>query len=274
MAEARGERGAGAAGAPARPRLSWVGLLAGASAGVLGRDLDLPTLVSYWGSRTPLVLGVALGFALLWDTRLRRLLAGAVAALAIAWCLVAFTPLTPWMASHLARRDPLLPADAVFVLGSRLQEDGELTTQAMSRLLRAVEVVGQGQAPRLILSELPPPFAPYAPAARALLGHLRLQPELLTIGPVRSTRDEARLLGELFRRHGWRRVVVVTDPAHSRRASAAFEAAGLDVVSYPSTETRWDFEDLRRPDERLAAFGSLLHEYAGLAYYRLRGFAR
>jgi uncharacterized SAM-binding protein YcdF (DUF218 family) len=257
-----------------RPRFSWQGLLAGGLAGVLGRDLDLPSLVSYWGERSSLVLCTALAFALLWNTPLRRLLAGAVAALALAWGLVAFTPLTALMARNLARRDTLAPADAVFVLGSRLQEDGEFTSQSLSRLIRAVEVVGQGQAPCLILSELPPPYAPYAPAARALLGHLRLEPELLTIGPVRSTRDEARLLGELFRKRGWRRLVVVTDPAHSRRASAAFEAEGLDVVSFPSTETRWDFEGLHRPDERLAAFGSLLHEYAGLAYYRFRGFVR
>jgi uncharacterized SAM-binding protein YcdF (DUF218 family) len=263
-------------GRAGRWRLSWQGLLAGGVAGFLGRDLDLPSLVSYWGARAPLVLATALGFALLWGTPLRRALSAAVAALVVAWGLVAFTPLTSLMARDLARRDALAPADAVFVLGSRLQDDGELTTQAMSRLVRAIEVVGQGYAPRLILSELPQPYAPYAPAARALLGHLGpgLAPELLTIGPVRSTRDEARLLGELFRSRGWRRLVVVTDPAHSRRASAAFEAEGLEVVSFPSTETRWDFEDLQRPDERLAAFGSLLHEYAGLAYYRLRGFVR
>jgi uncharacterized SAM-binding protein YcdF (DUF218 family) len=260
--------------AAVRERFSWTGLAVGGAAAVLARDLDLATLTSYWGSRSPLMVGVALAFALLWPTRLRKALAAATAALAVAWCVVAFTPLTPWLARELPRRDAPRPADAVFVLGTRLQEDGEFTTQSLTRLVRALELVGQGFTGRVIVSELPPPYTQYAPAARALIASLRLDAEVLAVGPVRTTRDEARLVAGLARERGMQRLILVTDPLHSRRAGAAFEAEGLEIVSVPSIETRYDLERLDRPDERLASFGALLHEYAGAAYYRLRGWAR
>jgi uncharacterized SAM-binding protein YcdF (DUF218 family) len=245
------------------------GLAVGSTLALLARDLDLATLVSYWGDRSPLVIAIALGVALLWTTRLRRVIALAAACLGLAWIVIAFTPTTALLARDLPRRDPEQPADAVFVLASRIQDDGELTTTAMSRLLHALELLGQGQAPRLVLSELPPPYAPYAPAARALMAHLKLTQELLSVGPVRSTHDEAVLVARLFRERGWRRVLLVTSPTHTRRAAAAFEREGLLVVSSPAIETR-----LEHPDERLFAFGSLIHERAGIAVYRYRGWIK
>jgi uncharacterized SAM-binding protein YcdF (DUF218 family) len=66
----------------------------------------------------------------------------------------------------------------------------------------------------------------------------------------------------------------VTSPTHSRRAALALEREGVDVVSSPCRETRFDLETLDRPGERLMAFGSLIHERLGLLYYRWRGWVR
>ena len=92
--------------------------------------------------------------------------------------------------------------------------------------------------------------------------------------PVTNTRDEAKLVAEMFRLEGWRTVIVVTSPTHSRRASASLEREGLDVVSSPSVETRFDLETLDRPGERLMAFGALTHERLGLLWYRFKGWVR
>ena len=91
----------------------------------------------------------------------------AVALLALLWSVVAFTPLTSWLAEGLVRRDRVEAADAVFVFASRVQEDGDPTSDAMSRLLKGVELVAAGHAPRLVVSEVPPPAGAYAPLARA-----------------------------------------------------------------------------------------------------------
>jgi len=164
-------------------------------------------------------------------------------------------------------------ADAVFVLGSGIQLDGELTDEATSRLVHALELLGQGLAPRLIVSELPPPRPSHTDAARKLMKNLGLEHEVLAVGPVRSTRDEAELVGALLRKYGWKRLLVSTSPTHSRRASAALEKEGIEVVSSPSVQTRYDLENLELffLDNRISAFGDLIHEKVGLWVYARRG---
>jgi uncharacterized SAM-binding protein YcdF (DUF218 family) len=259
--------------APLWPRIA-TGLAMGILMGLVAYELQLASLLSIWGDRAPVVLAAGLLGALLGATRLRRL-AGVGAGIAMgAWFLVAFTPLCPWLAQGLPRRDPLTQADAVFVLASRLQADGEPTTDAMNRLFHALELLGQGWAPRLILSELRPPSRSYAEVARPLLEHLGLKAELLTVGPVYNTHDEALAVGALYRERGWKRLLVVTSPSHSRRAGAALEHEGITVFSSPSVETRFDLETLDRADDRLSAFGSLIHERVGLWVYKRRGWIK
>lgn len=253
-------------------RAAW-GAAMGALLGFLVVELSLSTLVSYQGDTSLLVPTSAVVGALLFQTRLRRLLVAADLALAFGWLLVAFGPVVPLMADGLPRRDLLRPADAVFVLGSRVQKDGDPTTDALARLVHGLGLVADGHAPRLVLSEQPR-MAAYAPIARSLMAKLGIRGELLTVGPALNTRGEAQLVSELFRQNGWRTVLLVTSPTHSRRAALAFEGTGLDVVSAPSYETRFDLETLDRPGERLQAFGSLLHERVGLWWYRRRGFIK
>ena len=98
-----------------------VGLAVGALVGLIAADLDLGSLVSFWGDRSYFVLGAALAGGLLWLTPLRRLLGVGAVLAAILWLAVAFTPAMARLADGLVRRDPLESADAVFVFASRLQ---------------------------------------------------------------------------------------------------------------------------------------------------------
>ena len=248
-----------------------VGLAVGGASGLLADSLGLHSVLSYWGPRAPVVAVSAAFFALLWLTRLRPLLAGGAAALGLLWMIVAFTPLTPWLVQGLVRRDALRPADAVVVLASSLQKDGDLTPTSMSRLLHGLELLSQGQAPRLVLTEIGPPARSYAPPARKLLQAFRIDAELLIVGPVYNTRDEAALVKRLFAERGLTTLVLVTSPTHTRRAAATFEKQGLTVLCSPSTETWFDLETFDDPDDRLLAFSSALHERLGLLLYRWRG---
>lgn len=249
------------------------GLAVGALGGLLARDLDLPTIISYWGDRTPLVVAAAAAGALLWPTPLRRAAVAVTVSLGLVWCLVTFTPICGWLADGLTRRDPPQSADAVFVLGSRLQKDGDPTTAAMARLQHAFELLGQGRAPRLVVSELPFPPS-HAAVARQMMSRLGLEQEVLSVGPVWNTREEAVLVGTLLRERGWSTLLVVTSPTHSRRASAALEREGVHVVSSPCVETEFDLEEMDRADGRLHSFGNILHERIGLWYYARRGWLR
>lgn len=250
------------------------GLAMGALLGMLATDIDLPSFVSWPYDRTWLVLGVAVLGAVLWRTRMRTLLALGVAAAGILWLAVAFTPLVARLAEGLVRRDAVRDADAVFVFASRLQDDGEPTQDAMSRLLRGVELVAEGRAPRLVVSEMHPPSREYAPTAREWTRRYAPRAEVLVVGPIRNTREEAVAAARLLRERGLRRVLAVTSPVHTRRAAGALEREGLEVVAVPSIETRYDLEGLESPGDRRRAFGSVAHERIGLVVYARRGWLK
>lgn len=247
-----------------------VGLAMGAVTGFIAKELHFLGFVSFWEDRTLWIVLAAIIGAGLWITRLRWLVAASTIATTLLYLLVAFTPLCLWLSRDLPRRDALTSADAVYILGSDIQRDGQLTTSAMSRLLHGLELLGQDLAPRLIVGELPPPVPSYAVPAKRLIRHLNLEKEVLSVGPISRTRHEAVAVARLFREKGWRRVLLVTSPSHSRRASASFEKEGLIVVSSPSVQTEFDLERLRYPEDRIRAFGAIVHEHIGWWLYRYR----
>ena len=252
-------------------RFSAVGLAVGGLAGIIAEQLGMNGVVSFWEDTGPFVLLCALIVGFLWTTPLRRPVATLTAALALLWLLVAFTPLAAWLGDDLPRRDRPAPADAVFVAASSIQKSGDLTAISMSRLLHGVELIADGSAPTLVLSDLRPPSVSYARVARELLDRLGLHAEIVPVGPNRNTRDEALALARLVHERGWKRVIVVTSPYHSRRACAAAEHEGTDVVCSPSAETIFDLSDLSRSEDRRRAFAAALHERIGLWLYAQRG---
>ena len=98
-----------------------------------------------------------------------------------------------------------------------------------------------------------------------------MEQPILSVGEGRSTRTEAIALGVVYRDRDWKRILVVTSPVHSRRACAAFEKEGMEVVCYPSIEMDFDLETLEEPDERLESFEPIMHEIVGLWVYRRLG---
>ena len=247
------------------------GLAAGALAGFVIGDLNLPTLVSLPGERGYLFAGFALLGALVWQTPLRRALVAANVLLAALWLAVSFTPLTARLADGLVRHDAVEDADAVFVFASQMQVDGDPSTDAASRLLKGVELIAAGRAPYLVVSEVPAPTGSHAALARAWLAAFAHRGEVLDIGEITNTHAEAVELARLCRERGWKRILAVTSPTHTRRAAATLEKQGLVAISVPSIETNFDLETLPRASERRRGFWSAAHERVGLVVYRRRG---
>jgi uncharacterized SAM-binding protein YcdF (DUF218 family) len=189
------------------------------------------------------------------------------------WTVVAFTPVTSTITASLLRRDAPAPGDAVFVLASRLQRDGEPTAVAAARLLKGLEIISRGRAGRLVVTEVASSAsAPHRRLAVQEAARLGVDiEEIVSLGPVASTRDEAVRVGGLCRERGWRRLIVVTSPLHARRACGAVEGQGVGVVCSPAVETRYDLENLDRPVERLRAFRAAVREALALWLYTRRG---
>jgi len=184
------------------------------------------------------------------------------------WVVVAFTPLCGWLASGLARHEAVEPADAVFVSFASLRPDAQRAAEVRTRILHGVALVSRGKADRLVVTETPD--FPGVELARSILESVGSPAELVVAGRAGNTRGEAVAVGELCEREGWKVVLVVTSPMHSRRSSAALEKEGVTVVSSPSEEARFDTQ-LRTWSDRLAAFGSVMHERLGFWVYARRG---
>jgi uncharacterized SAM-binding protein YcdF (DUF218 family) len=232
------------------------------------RDLLPLELASAW-------VPVAAVGALVGPTRLHRVTLLLTAVLAVVWGIVGFTPVVGHLTRFVERREAPAPADAVLVLQHRLQLDGEPTAPTQARLLHGVELVVQGFASRLVLTDDPPGPTP-ASVARDQLRRLGLtQVEVVSLfsppSAVRSTHAEAVRAGALCRERGWHRLLVVTSPLHARRACAAIEAEGLAVTCSPAIETEFDVEILDRPVDRFTAFARIVHEAVGLFVYQRRG---
>jgi len=241
---------------------------------MLARELDLTSLVSFWGDRSFLLPVGALVGASCAATRLRKPFYGAAAGLALLWLLVAYGPVSGMLLHGLVRSDALRPADAVLVLGTRMQTDGDPTSAQLSRLFRGLELVKDGFAPRLMITELPPPYARQSPFVESMLARFKPEVELVDLGVTLNTHDEAIAAAAYLRKRGLNRIIVTSSPTHTFRGAALLEAQGLEVMATPSRETRFDVETLDRSDERLMSFGSSIHEHLGILVYRQRVWIR
>jgi uncharacterized SAM-binding protein YcdF (DUF218 family) len=89
----------------------------------------------------------------------------------------------------------------------------------------------------------------------------------------RDTSENAAYSAALLRAHGIKRILLVTDAMHMPRATAAFERAGLDVVSAPtmffSRQPRSMASWLPSAEGMRRAWYAM-YEWLGIAWYKLR----
>jgi uncharacterized SAM-binding protein YcdF (DUF218 family) len=200
-------------------------------------------------------------------SRGRRLLVAALILAALA--TLAHAPALRLMGRALVVEDPLTTADAIVVVaGGTPDREG-----AAARLYR------EGLAPEVVLSNQ---FTPdrvrdlialgarrldYQGEARVALEKRGVPSQVIVALPTPATTTEAelKLVGEAARARGWRRVILVTSPQHSRRVKlvwsreAPADIEGLVRVVPEDKFLDGDWWRKRRQAE------AVLHEYLGLA---------
>jgi uncharacterized SAM-binding protein YcdF (DUF218 family) len=211
-------------------------------------------------------------------TRAGALLWLAAGALTTLYCVVLFTPVVKPAALSFVRVDAESPAgalDAVVVLSGGMTDEGRVTGSALDRLLTGIaEAKNRGiRALALSVTRDRVGSATITSEAdqRALVGLMAPELDVRFVREVYSTRDEALAFAAMARTHGWRRVLLVTSPTHTRRACATFEAAGLRVQCKPSRARDFAISRLDRAENRRLAFAAVLYESAGTLLYRIRG---
>ncbi len=146
----------------------------------------------------------------------RRLLVALAAIVALALVWVAFA------GRWLVTTDPVGEPDVVFALSGDVLGD---------RVRRAIEVAAESDAGRLVffVDGSPRPETPAQIRRRAIEAGVPAE-SIRFLGGVESTAMEAGLAAGLVDRCGWRDLVVVTSPYHTRRAGWTFRRAIGDAA--------------------------------------------
>jgi uncharacterized SAM-binding protein YcdF (DUF218 family) len=147
-------------------------------------------------------------------------------AIAVFLLLLGFACFLPFAGRYLVREDALEPADAIFVLAGG----------AVDRWLESVDLYREQYAKAVILSpgrteqaetelrERGIRLPTSGQNARDAMIQLGLPPDAVQVMPgnLDNTAQEAEAFHAFARNAGWRRVIVVTSPYHTRRTRFAF----------------------------------------------------
>jgi uncharacterized SAM-binding protein YcdF (DUF218 family) len=242
-----------------------LGALISAALGKLG-FAAMPGM--FWLGWLPLVALLGAAFGIIGRVRFVEF----IALLAVcAMLIVGYTPLVPRLMPSLEREEVAGDADAVVVLGAMVMSHDALSGGAKSRIVRGYELLAGHPELPLVLTRTPLEMRPWVTIVREQMRTLKLTNEVIEVGEVRTTRDEAVLVAELVKQKGWSSVYLVTHPWHMRRAAAVFEKAGVSVLCRPCQEEGFDMYEMPYGGDRYEAFQRWLHEEVGFWTYRKRG---
>jgi uncharacterized SAM-binding protein YcdF (DUF218 family) len=224
--------------------LAWIAAMA----------VDLETILGVPGFKAlPLVLLIGFLLGAAGFGRAPRVVGAGllIAILAITW-----TPFFGRLARHQVRNDPMpdAPVDAIVVLSASVTADGDLSPHGIDRLLAGLELYREGRASRLVVSRIASSSHRGQTSdvdQRRIIAYTGQQPSLIVLDPVGTTRLEAVRAKEIADREGWRRIILVTSPVHTRRACATFEAIGFDVTCRPSRDRTMALGALPVGEDRL-----------------------
>ncbi len=198
---------------------------------------------------------------------MKKLFAALLGGLIILTALWFFhAPLLDAAAQRLIVQDQLAQADALVVLAG--DGNGE-------RVNQAVELYQKGYAPMLLMSG--GPLAWHLTSAdwmkkQAMAQGIPGQVIFLQTKSL-STIDDARFTLPLVKAHAWKSVILVTSPAHSRRAGKYFKKVygreGIKVISYPVQHGQFDPSGWWRRHEDTQI---VMWEYVSLVFYWLKGY--
>ena len=154
----------------------------------------------------------------------------------VAFATSAFTPLPNILARWLSIPPRLERAEAIVVLGGKIEPDGELNNASLRRALHGIVLYREGLAPLLVfLGEERNGGVSEARVRANIAREMGVSPEvILREAGARTTREEAIRVEVLLRPMGVRRILLVTDSLHMARAQGLFERVGFEVLAAPA----------------------------------------
>ena len=148
---------------------------------------------------------------------------------------------------YLYEKDELKPVDVIVVLGGEEKERVEYGVKLFKE--------GWARKNRVIMTGGP------VVGKHTYAGLMKEQAEeldvpgkfILLADRSRSTEQDAKYTGEILKRNGYKSIILVTSPYHSRRASIIFRKVlpGIRVICAPSDKSWLSFDEWwKRPRDR------------------------
>jgi uncharacterized SAM-binding protein YcdF (DUF218 family) len=142
-----------------------------------------------------------------------------------------------WQINRTGARDQAQPADAIIVLGARVEQNGQPGPDLRARTLHGVRLFKQGLAPYLICTGgFRNDRLSAASVARNLAVHQGVPAErvLLADGSM-TTEEDALSTRQLADAHRLQTAILVSHPLHLERARLLFEEQGITVYPSPTS---------------------------------------
>jgi uncharacterized SAM-binding protein YcdF (DUF218 family) len=180
------------------------------------------------------------------------------------------------------------PAQAIVVLGGTIHMPSGIhhstrLVDSSDRLLVAFRLYRSGKAPLILCTGGNNQLAgqsgkiPEATWMDRLLEEWSIPPTAIQIeGNSTNTHENATRSYAVLAPQSIRRILLVTSAMHMPRAAGAFRKAGFEVIAVPADfHTGWDESNLAErwypSADNLRDSYTALHEWLGIATYRLRG---
>lgn len=195
---------------------------------------------------------------------------GVLAAVGFGFLVIVCTPAANLLARPLDRiQSRPARADVIIVLSGGRYLDGTLNEEALERTVTGVRLYHQGLAPFLLFTGGPC----CGQSASALMGRLAVELGVSRLAIMLEeqsmrTHESAINVAAILRNAGMTSAILVTSRLHMVRARLSFEAAGLAV--HPVNASEKNLWLISGTEERISLLEAAVHEYIGLAFYRLR----
>jgi uncharacterized SAM-binding protein YcdF (DUF218 family) len=139
-----------------------------------------------------------------------------------------------WRINYTGARDLAQRADAIVILGARVEPDGQPGPDLRVRTLHAVDLFQRGLAPYVICTG---GYRDDRLSAASVACDLAVSQGVPSEKVFRadgsmSTREDATTARDIMLARGWQTAILVSHPLHLERARLLFEGQGLSV--YPS----------------------------------------
>lgn len=196
------------------------------------------------------------------------------------WLFVFYTPIVWFLAEPLRIANEPQKADAIVVFGGGVGESGKAGQGYEERVDSAVKLYNNGYAGHIIFSTGYKYVFNEAEVMKSLAVGLGVPGDSIILEEnAGDTYQNVKFVKEILDKKGWKKVLLLSSPYHMGRVSlVAKKIAPRISFIYIPVQGRFYSHNISLKNKLLAKrinlkqIRGIIHEYLGIAYYRIKGY--